>query len=108
MNNKRLEAYYKAQQIIPDSEWDLFLDTLRQPLPTTFRITGSRQCVNFVNVQYIYCINTMQIGKRAQSHNKRHISFLSEGRSGRGAAANPDTMVNTIVVVDFVDFPFPS
>jgi len=46
MKNDRFEAYYKAQKIIPEQEWDLFLDTLRQPLPTTFRVAGNRQCVN--------------------------------------------------------------
>ncbi len=28
------------QGIIPENEWDLFISTLRKPLPVTFRITG--------------------------------------------------------------------
>ncbi|KAI6134775.1 S-adenosyl-L-methionine-dependent methyltransferase [Pisolithus croceorrhizus] len=43
MNNERFSAYYKAQKIIPDEEWGSFMDALRRPLPTTFRITGSRE-----------------------------------------------------------------
>lgn len=45
MKNERFFAYYKAQKIVPDDEWDLFVDTLRQHLPTTFRVAGSRECV---------------------------------------------------------------
>jgi multisite-specific tRNA:(cytosine-C5)-methyltransferase len=43
MQNERFEAYYKAQNILPDEEWDEFMDQLREPLPTTFRVAGSRQ-----------------------------------------------------------------
>jgi multisite-specific tRNA:(cytosine-C5)-methyltransferase len=43
MNNERFAAYYKAQNIIAENEWDSFLHALRQPLPTTFRVAGSRQ-----------------------------------------------------------------
>ncbi|KAF9652423.1 S-adenosyl-L-methionine-dependent methyltransferase [Thelephora ganbajun] len=43
MNNARFESYYKTQSIIPEDQWDAFLNTLREPLPTTFRVAGSRQ-----------------------------------------------------------------
>ncbi|KAH7882343.1 S-adenosyl-L-methionine-dependent methyltransferase [Phlebopus sp. FC_14] len=43
MKNDRFTAYYKAQKIIREEEWDAFMESLRQPLPTTFRITGSRE-----------------------------------------------------------------
>ncbi|KAG6379756.1 S-adenosyl-L-methionine-dependent methyltransferase [Boletus reticuloceps] len=43
MHNERFTAYYKAQNIISEDEWDAFMDSLRRPLPTTFRIAGSRQ-----------------------------------------------------------------
>lgn len=43
MQNERFEKYYKAQEIIPDNEWDAFMQALRQPLPSTFRIAGHRQ-----------------------------------------------------------------
>ncbi|KAG1832871.1 hypothetical protein DFJ58DRAFT_847926, partial [Suillus subalutaceus] len=36
-----------AQHIIPEEEWDQFMETLRRPLPTTFRIAGSREYVPF-------------------------------------------------------------
>jgi hypothetical protein len=43
MNNERFSSYYQAQKIIPEDEWELLLDSFRQPLPTTFRVAGSRQ-----------------------------------------------------------------
>lgn len=43
MNNARFEAYYKTQGIVPDDQWDTFMNSLREPLPTTFRVAGSRQ-----------------------------------------------------------------
>jgi hypothetical protein len=43
MKNERFEAYYKAQNLLPENEWDKFMDQLREPLPTTFRVAGSRQ-----------------------------------------------------------------
>ncbi|KAH9477926.1 Multisite-specific tRNA:(cytosine-C(5))-methyltransferase trm4b [Psilocybe cubensis] len=49
MSNERLFAYYKAQNIVPEEEWDVFVDALRQHLPTTFRVAGSRQVANSLN-----------------------------------------------------------
>jgi multisite-specific tRNA:(cytosine-C5)-methyltransferase len=48
MKNERFTSYYKAQHIIPEEEWDQFMEALRRPLPTTFRIAGSREYVLFV------------------------------------------------------------
>ncbi|KIO09579.1 hypothetical protein M404DRAFT_14128 [Pisolithus tinctorius Marx 270] len=50
MNNERFSAYYRAQKIIPDDEWESFMDALRCPLPTTFRITGSRDIAHTLGV----------------------------------------------------------
>lgn len=43
MSNERFEKYYKTQEILADSEWNAFMQALRQPLPTTFRIASNRQ-----------------------------------------------------------------
>ncbi|EIM87652.1 S-adenosyl-L-methionine-dependent methyltransferase [Stereum hirsutum FP-91666 SS1] len=50
MQNPKFEAYYKAQKIIQRAdddgagreEWTQFIERLREPLPTTFRIAGTR------------------------------------------------------------------
>ncbi|KAJ4478180.1 S-adenosyl-L-methionine-dependent methyltransferase [Lentinula aciculospora] len=49
MKNERFFAYYKAQKIVPQEEWEDFLEALRTPLPTTFRVAGSRQIAKSLN-----------------------------------------------------------
>ncbi|KAF9041355.1 S-adenosyl-L-methionine-dependent methyltransferase [Panaeolus papilionaceus] len=49
MQNERMFGYYKAQNIVPEEEWDEFVDSLRQHLPTAFRVCGSRQTANILN-----------------------------------------------------------
>ncbi|KAE9410619.1 S-adenosyl-L-methionine-dependent methyltransferase [Gymnopus androsaceus JB14] len=49
MKNERFFAYYKAQKIVPEDEWESFLEALRTPLPTTFRVAGSRQIAQSLN-----------------------------------------------------------
>lgn len=45
MANERFFSYYKAQNIVPEEDWDAFLEAIRNHLPTTFRVAGSRQYV---------------------------------------------------------------
>ncbi|KAF8067658.1 cytosine-5--methyltransferase [Lyophyllum atratum] len=49
MDNERFKAYYQAQNVVPEEEWEAFYDALRQHLPTTFRVAGSRQVANTLN-----------------------------------------------------------
>ncbi|OCH92740.1 S-adenosyl-L-methionine-dependent methyltransferase [Obba rivulosa] len=49
MHNERFEKYYKSQGVLPDDEWDRFLEAMRAPLPTTFRVAGSRQAARLLN-----------------------------------------------------------
>ncbi|CAI7989852.1 RNA cytosine C(5)-methyltransferase NSUN2 [Geodia barretti] len=37
-----------GQELIPEQEWDQFMSILRQPLPSTFRITGTRHVATAV------------------------------------------------------------
>ncbi|CDS09206.1 hypothetical protein LRAMOSA10566 [Lichtheimia ramosa] len=41
-DNENFKTYYKSQNILSEQEFDEFYKALQQPLPTTFRITGSR------------------------------------------------------------------
>jgi multisite-specific tRNA:(cytosine-C5)-methyltransferase len=45
MNNQKFDAYYKNQLAMDNDEWSTLLDVCREPLPSTFRISGSRECV---------------------------------------------------------------
>ncbi|CAH2283899.1 tRNA (cytosine(34)-C(5))-methyltransferase [Pelobates cultripes] len=38
--NKLFEHYYQELKIVPDGEWEQFMSALREPLPSTIRITG--------------------------------------------------------------------
>ncbi|KAK7037524.1 tRNA (cytosine-5-)-methyltransferase ncl1 [Paramarasmius palmivorus] len=49
MRNERFAAYYKAQNILPEDEWEPFLEAFRTPLPTTFRVAGSRLTATSLN-----------------------------------------------------------
>uniref|UniRef100_A0A1I8AL02 tRNA (cytosine(34)-C(5))-methyltransferase n=1 Tax=Steinernema glaseri TaxID=37863 RepID=A0A1I8AL02_9BILA len=39
-DNAKLWEYYKKQGIIPEAEWDAFVESLKTELPTAFRIQG--------------------------------------------------------------------
>ncbi|KAF8480122.1 S-adenosyl-L-methionine-dependent methyltransferase [Russula ochroleuca] len=43
MKNEKFDAYYRNQLAIDHDEWCTFLDVCREPLPSTFRISGSRE-----------------------------------------------------------------
>jgi len=49
MNNQKFETYYRKQLEMDDDEWRTLLDTCRDPLPSTFRISGTREyvCLHF-------------------------------------------------------------
>ncbi|EGD81441.1 hypothetical protein PTSG_02162 [Salpingoeca rosetta] len=51
-DNDRFETYYRVQKIVPDEEWSDFMTALRSPLPTTFRITGTRESAVEVRRQF--------------------------------------------------------
>ncbi|XP_074064404.1 RNA cytosine C(5)-methyltransferase NSUN2 [Macrotis lagotis] len=38
--NKLFEHYYQELKIVPEGEWEQFMQALREPLPATLRITG--------------------------------------------------------------------
>ncbi|CAG7816855.1 unnamed protein product [Allacma fusca] len=44
--NADFEKFYKLQQVCPAEEWEEFMNSLRQSLPTTFRITPTRSEAN--------------------------------------------------------------
>jgi hypothetical protein len=43
--NALYERFYKESNILPEEEWNDFWNALKRTLPTTFRFTGSRGCV---------------------------------------------------------------
>ncbi|XP_023937164.1 tRNA (cytosine(34)-C(5))-methyltransferase [Bicyclus anynana] len=40
--NAAFEEYYKVQKVCPEDQWDDFMKSIKENLPTAFRITGSK------------------------------------------------------------------
>ncbi|KAI8330569.1 S-adenosyl-L-methionine-dependent methyltransferase [Chlamydoabsidia padenii] len=58
LNNDIMKKYYQAQHIMPsDDEFDTFYASLKTPLPSTFRITGTKnnafQIRNFIQNNHV-------------------------------------------------------
>ncbi|CAM6097710.1 unnamed protein product [Calypogeia fissa] len=43
LDSSAFETYYRKQEILAPEEWSTFIETLRRPLPSSFRINGSGQ-----------------------------------------------------------------
>lgn len=41
--NKLFEQYYKEQGLVPEGEFEQFMEAMREPLPATIRITGYKR-----------------------------------------------------------------
>ncbi|CAN7991843.1 unnamed protein product, partial [Ixodes hexagonus] len=63
-SNEAFEAYYKAQNIVAEEEWDDFMKALRRGLPAAFRITGflpeSKHLLSVIKGQYF--TNLLNVG----------------------------------------------
>jgi hypothetical protein len=44
---------------MPEKEWANFIQTLREPLPTTFRLAGSREFVTYRAIMVTFHIELM-------------------------------------------------
>jgi multisite-specific tRNA:(cytosine-C5)-methyltransferase len=95
MSNARFERYYRTQNIVSEEEWPAFLEALRAPLPTTFRVAGSRQCVSLVYARYETTLrHDIKDSESAQRANWGDVykAFGGAGVRGRGcqgASENP-------------------
>ncbi|RVE51000.1 hypothetical protein evm_004291 [Chilo suppressalis] len=63
--NAAFEEYYKTQKVCPEEEWSTFMKTLKENLPTAFRITGSKceaaALMNIVKSEYFSEILNMKL-----------------------------------------------
>ncbi|SAM02707.1 hypothetical protein [Absidia glauca] len=57
LDNEVFHKYYKAQNMMSDEEYESFYATLKNPLPSTFRITGTKnnalQIRKFIEEQHV-------------------------------------------------------
>ncbi|PVU98827.1 hypothetical protein BB560_005600 [Smittium megazygosporum] len=65
LENQDFTRYYKAQKILPEDEWDTFMDRLKEKLPTSFRITGTREqaqdIIDQINRDFIPFIKNLEL-----------------------------------------------
>lgn len=78
----RFESYYIGQGILPEEEWSTFLEAMRAPLPTTFRITSgkptSRQLIDAMNKIYVPFLSNVEFdGERVTP--PRPLEWYPEG-----------------------------
>lgn len=45
--NKLFEHYYKEQGLVPEGEFEQFMESMREPLPATIRITGYKRWAEY-------------------------------------------------------------
>ncbi|CAK6961032.1 RNA cytosine C(5)-methyltransferase NSUN2 [Scomber scombrus] len=63
--NKLFEHYYKEQGLVPDGEFEQFMDAMREPLPATIRITGykshAKEILHCLKEKYFKDIQEVEI-----------------------------------------------
>ncbi|XP_077404450.1 RNA cytosine C(5)-methyltransferase NSUN2 [Vanacampus margaritifer] len=63
--NKLFEHYYKEQGLIPEGEFEQFMDIMREPLPATIRITGykshAKEILHCLKEKYFKDIQELEI-----------------------------------------------
>ncbi|KAM9838835.1 RNA cytosine C(5)-methyltransferase NSUN2 [Aulostomus maculatus] len=63
--NKLFEHYYKEQGLVPEGEFDQFMDSMREPLPATIRITGykshAKEILHCLKEKYFKDIQELEI-----------------------------------------------
>ncbi|CAG8811083.1 39927_t:CDS:10, partial [Gigaspora margarita] len=80
--NEAFEKYYKVQNIIPETEWERFMEVNKTTLPTSFRITGSRSNAFelrkvLVNV-HVPELNKIQFGDDNKSEAPRSLPWYPD------------------------------
>ncbi|XP_076611468.1 RNA cytosine C(5)-methyltransferase NSUN2 [Chaetodon auriga] len=63
--NKLFEHYYKGQGLVPDGEFEQFMEAMREPLPATIRITGykshAKEILHCLKEKYFKDIQELEI-----------------------------------------------
>lgn len=63
--NKLFEQYYKELKIVPEGEFEEFMDAMREPLPATIRITGykshAKEILHTLKEKYFKDIQDLEV-----------------------------------------------
>lgn len=69
--NKLFEHYYKEQGLVPDGEFEQFMEAMREPLPATIRITGYKRWA-----EQIYSLNSEALSCSNKFHAQCHAGCV--------------------------------
>jgi 16S rRNA C967 or C1407 C5-methylase (RsmB/RsmF family) len=73
--NKRFEAYYKAQCFVAEEEWENFLAHLRSPLPACFRINPGYAFADKLHAELMGFIGTKIVTETSEIDAVSEISW---------------------------------
>ncbi|KAK6491635.1 RNA cytosine-C(5)-methyltransferase NSUN2 [Huso huso] len=63
--NKLFEQYYQKLKIVPEGEWEQFMEAVREPLPATIRITGykshAKEILHYLKEKYFKEIQDLEV-----------------------------------------------
>ncbi|CAG8648449.1 8027_t:CDS:10, partial [Cetraspora pellucida] len=102
--NENFEAFYKAQNIIPETEWERFMEVNKITLPTSFRITGSRsnafELRNLMVNVHVPELNKIQFGSDNRSEAPRPLLWYPDGLGWQHSAPR-NTIKKSLVFQKF-------
>ncbi|XP_076672573.1 tRNA (cytosine(34)-C(5))-methyltransferase Nsun2 isoform X1 [Andrena cerasifolii] len=76
--NTDFENYYKTQGIVPEAQWDSFMNTMRKNLPVAFRITGSKAEAKILleTIKGDFFKAILNVSKEDDSENKEDVKDI--------------------------------
>lgn len=96
--NENFEKYYKQLGLIEPDQFELFLDTLKQPLPITFRITSYKSYANEIlkilkekHLKYIDEMTKTNRDKLVEGSANKGASLLIHKYGGQGSVTTTTT-----------------
>ncbi|KAB0399281.1 hypothetical protein E2I00_013139, partial [Balaenoptera physalus] len=93
--NKLFEHYYQELKIVPEGEWDQFMDALREPLPATLRITGYKRYPE----ELAWHTNlSRKILRKSPQLEKFHQFLVSETESGNISRQEAVSMIPPLLL----------
>uniref|UniRef100_A0A8C6S777 tRNA (cytosine(34)-C(5))-methyltransferase n=1 Tax=Neogobius melanostomus TaxID=47308 RepID=A0A8C6S777_9GOBI len=93
--NKLFEHYYKEQGLIPEGEFEQFMEAMREPLPATIRITGYKR---YPDEQAWHTNMSRKIIRKSPLLEKFHQFLVSETESGNISRQEAVSMIPPLLL----------
>uniref|UniRef100_A0A6Q2WUJ1 tRNA (cytosine(34)-C(5))-methyltransferase n=1 Tax=Esox lucius TaxID=8010 RepID=A0A6Q2WUJ1_ESOLU len=93
--NKLFETYYKELGLVPDGEFDQFMESMREPLPATIRITGYKR---YPDELAWHTNMSRKILRKSPLLEKFHQFLVSETESGNISRQEAVSMIPPLLM----------